>query len=403
MSFARFTAGAFLMLVQSQAAFPVENRLASWQQDLKVFEEQFGGHQKDFDKLYPGLHDQIAELRSNIGKLSDAEIELQLMKMVASANIGHNVVFPPPTIRPLPLTLGWYSDGLAVIGAAPDYAAALGTHVVRIGSMTPDQLLAGVAPYIGHENETALRARSAGLMKMASLLEHVGAADASDSVLLTLAKPGGQPFTLAIAPGLKAKQVSMFEELHVPTALYRKQLDRYYWYEYLADSDALYIQYNRCENDPKLKFADFARGLFAFADAHPVKRVIVDLRLNGGGDSRVIGALKNGLKARAALRSHVFVLIGPGTFSSAQMAGIEFRKEMRATLVGEATGEKLNGYGEVKVLKLPNSGLRMQYSTKFFRLAKDDADALEPDIRVTRSLPDALAGRDPVLEAALKQ
>jgi hypothetical protein len=85
------------------------------------------------------------------------------------------------------------------------------------------------------------------------------------------------------------------------------------------------------------------------------------------------------------------------------MAAIEFRNDLHATLVGEATGERLNGYGEVKELKLPNSGLRMQYTTKFFRLAKDDADALEPDLRVSRSLEDALAGRDPVLEAALQK
>jgi hypothetical protein len=45
------------------------------------------------------------------------------------------------------------------------------------------------------------------------------------------------------------------------------------------------------------------------------------------------------------------------------MAAIEFRSDLHATLVGEATGEKLNGYGEVKVLTLPNSGLKMQYST----------------------------------------
>jgi C-terminal processing protease CtpA/Prc len=291
-----------------------------------------------------------------------------------------------------------------VVSATPDYASALGTHMVRIGSMAPDQLLAAAAPFIGHENEHWLKVRSTGMMKMLSLLQHVGAADSGDSVQFTLSKPGGDPFTLGISKGeIRVKQVSMFDELHIPVALYRKHLDSFYWYEYLADDQALYVQYNRCENDPKLKFGDFARDLFAFADSHPVKRVVVDLRLNGGGDSRVIGPLKSGLKAREALRSNVYVLIGPGTFSSAQMAGIEFRNDLHATLVGEATGEKLNGYGEVKELKLPNSGLRMQYTTKFFRLAKDDADALEPDLRVSRSLEDALAGRDPVLEAALKK
>jgi len=397
----KFVAG---LLMLAGAAWGAGDREANWREDLKIFESQFGGHQKDFDKLYPGVHDELEALRGEIGQLTDAEIELRLMKMVASANVGHNMMFPTPAFRALPLTLAWYADGLAVVGAGPDYASALGTHVVRIGSMTPEQLLAAVAPYIGHENDNWLKARSSALMKMLSLLQQVGAAGPGDGVPFTLTKPGGDPFTMVLAKGeARVKQVTMFDELHIPVALYRKHLDSFYWYEYLADSQALYVQYNRCENDPKQKFGDFAQDLFAFADSHPVARVVVDLRLNGGGDSRVIGPLKSGLKTRAALRANLFVLIGPRTFSSAQMAGIEFQHDLHAKLVGEATGERLNGYGEVRVLKLPNSGLSMQYSTKFFRLSKDEKDALEPDIRVSQSLADALAGKDPVLEAALQK
>jgi hypothetical protein len=78
------------------------------------------------------------------------------------------------------------------------------------------------------------------------------------------------------------------------------------------------------------------------------------------------------------------------------------RRELNATLVGEPTGEKLNSYGEVRHLKLPNSGLSIQYSTELFRMQKDgDADALNPDIPAPYTLADLLAARDPALEAAL--
>jgi hypothetical protein len=383
-----------------------EDRDANWREDLKVFESAFSGHQKDFNKLYPGLHGEVETLRGEIGKLTDAEIALRVMKMVASANVGHNTVYLPGRtlgFYPIPFMLAWYSDGLAV-GAAPSaYASAQGAHVLRIGSMTPEQALAAVAPYISHENAAALRDQSNRFLQMVSVLRQIGAADSSSNVTFTLVKPGGEPFTVTVGaaePGMK--RITMFDALHITLPLYQKQPDRFYWYEYLADSQALYIQYNRCKNDPKLSFADFTRELFAFADSHPVNRVVVDLRLNPGGNSRVIGPLKHALEARAALRSKVFVLIGPRTFSSAQMAAVEFRHDLHAMLVGEATGEMLNGYGEVKELTLPHSGLKMQYSTKYFRLGKNDASALEPDVRATTSLEDALAGRDPVLEAALK-
>ncbi|HEU4387648.1 MAG TPA: peptidase S41, partial [Blastocatellia bacterium] len=117
----------------------------------------------------------------------------------------------------------------------------------------------------------------------------------------------------------------------------------------------------------------------------------------------VIWPLFSGLKKREALSAHLFVLIGPATFSSAQDNALDLRRDLKATLVGEATGERPNGYGEVRTIELPNSGLIVQYCTKYFRTVKDsDPPALEPDVRVFSNLADVLAGRDPVLEAALK-
>jgi hypothetical protein len=53
-------------------------------------------------------------------------------------------------------------------------------------------------------------------------------------------------------------------------------------------------------------------------------------------------------------------------------------------------------------LELPNSKLPVQYSTKHFRLLpRSDPPSLEPDLPVALTLGDFLAGRDPILEAAL--
>lgn len=398
-----------LCQAQSPTPSPTPDREARWRQDLKFFADELAAHQADFAKLYPqpGFNRELEAMQAEIPKLTDAEIVLRLMRLVASANVGHNHVYLPIFkfgLRQLPLSLQWYSDGLAVVSATPDYTAALGTRVLRIGTMTPEQVLAAVAPYISHENDAWLRQASPGYIETLKILQQIGAVGADGRVAFTLAKPGGEPFTLAVTVGdPRVEQVSMFDALKVPATFYRKHPGSYYWHEYLADSRALYIQYNKCANDPKLPFTDFARDLFAAADAHPVERVVIDLRFNGGGNSMIIWPLMAGLKARAALRSCVYVLIGPGTFSSAQDNAIDLRSTLHATLVGEPTGEKPNGYGEVKLLTLPNSKLQIQYSTKFFHLVKDsDPSALEPDVRVSRTLDDALAGRDPVLEAALR-
>jgi C-terminal processing protease CtpA/Prc len=151
-----------------------------------------------------------------------------------------------------------------------------------------------------------------------------------------------------------------------------------------------------------LRFSDFAGRVLADVDAHPVKRVVIDMRENGGGDSRIIRPLKDGLEARLGKIGHVYVLIGPVTFSAGTDNAIELQSSLHATLVGEATGGKPSSYGEVKYVTLPNSKLIVQYTTKWFGSRKDsEPAALEPDVPVPLKLADALSGRDPALEAAL--
>jgi hypothetical protein len=70
-------------------------------------------------------------------------------------------------------------------------------------------------------------------------------------------------------------RISMYDVLPIPMPLSRKVRDREYWYEYLPDSRAVYLQYNECKNDPKLPFAQFAAQVLAEADAKNADRFII--------------------------------------------------------------------------------------------------------------------------------
>lgn len=74
----------------------------------------------------------------------------------------------------------------------------------------------------------------------------------------------------------------------------------------------------------------------------------------------------------------VFVLIGPNTFSSANMTANAIQDYHLATLVGEPTGEPANDYGELVFIKLPNTGLSFATSTKQFIRANGDAKDPNP-------------------------
>jgi hypothetical protein len=381
-----------------------------WRADLQFFAREFAARQLDFAKLYPRERFQpaLAEIDRTLPQTTDADVVLSLMRLVASANVAHTLVRSPPVMfHRLPVTFFWFSDGLAISAAAEEYRDALGLMVVKIGALSPAALEAAVAPHIAHENDQWLHQQSPSFMVIAELLQRLGQVEPDGRVAITLAKADGTTIVLRVTPGgtLKpAVQITAADALHVPTALFRKRQDAYYWHEYLPDSKALYVQYNRCANDPQQPFSEFTKELFAFADSHAIERVVVDLRLNSGGNSTVIAPLVAGLKSRPALsaRGRLYAIIGRATFSSGLLAAMNFRDDLHAILVGEPLGEKPNSYGEVRELTLPNSQLVVQYSTKFFRLvANGDPPAYVPDVPAARSLADALAGRDPALDAAL--
>jgi C-terminal processing protease CtpA/Prc len=307
-----------------------------------------------------------------------------------------------------PVTMVWFSDGLAVVAAAPEYQEILGARVIRIGSMTPAQAESAVTPYIAHENAAHLLAESPRYFATVELMQHEKIADADGHLQLTCAKVAGQEFTIDLAPPgagkAKRKLVAALDVLPIPTTLRYKHRKAFYWQEYLADRQTLYIQLNNCHEQPGHPFKDFDQDLFAFADSHPVRRVILDLRSNKGGDPKMTNPLEDDFLARPALtaRGHLYVLVDRSTFSAAMDEAAYFRKHFQAILVGEPPGNKPNHYGNAESFKLPNSKLEVEYSTRYVRKIRDaDPLTLAPDIVVPYTLNDFLAGCDSVLETAL--
>jgi len=395
-------------LANSAAVLSRENR---WQEDLDYFARELPARHLDFFKLVSKgkFEREVRTLARALPNMSDVEVVFRLMRLGASAGVAHTWVgFPPkaPVFHGYPFILHWFGDELAVVAATPEHRQLLAARVLKIGSKTPKQAVAAVAPYISYENKIWLSAQSPLLLRNAELLQLLKITQPDGHLRLSLVRPDGERLALDIAPAAQADPlpwVTAWDALSIPPVLHRKRRDPY-WYEYLPDNRALYIQYNQCRDVPEHPFASFVREVLALADSNAVERVVVDLRFNGGGSSSVIRPLVTGLKSRAHLRGkdHLLVLIGPNTFSSGVHAAVELRGDPGATLVGQPTGGKPNSYGESPHFRLPHSQMEVHYCTKNFRLIRNaNPPSLMPDVRVTPSLKDFLAGRDPELEAAL--
>lgn len=153
--------------------------------------------------------------------------------------------------------------------------------------------------------------------------------------------------------------------------------------QYLPSGRALYLPYRMCAEDKSYPITSFEQ------------------RNNPGGASWVLDPLIDKLKEVPALPGRVFVLINQGTASSASINAYTMKHKLQATLVGSTTQSSPNKPGEVKMFKLPESGLNISYSTRKFHLVEEETDSLYPDIPVDLTITDYEEDVDRVVQTVL--
>jgi hypothetical protein len=293
----------------------------------------------------------------------------------------------------MPFTIFWFETGPVIVNATDDHAALVGARIMRVNGRDLRSVADTLRLYLSNENELGFWLRAGLLLLRPQALRDVGLGGDSTSTTFELEK-NGVPSTDTVRGVQTAGFVLPIRE----APLYRQRPGERYWWTYLPSERTVFVKYNQCR-DPE----DFKRMTDSIAtaiDTHRPLRVVVDLRDNGGGNSNVVFPLIDALKARAAINrpDALFVIIGRATLSSGLFAAVDLKKNTRATLIGEPTGEHPNHYGEQRVLKLPNSGIEVTYSTKFHEIIERNADAYAPAVLVPPTPESYLRGIDPAMQ-----
>ena len=112
-------------------------------------------------------------------------------------------------------------------------------------------------------------------------------------------------------------------------------------YSYEVIDDYLRIGYSSCKEDYKDQMSDFIHLIDGVIEEYKLDKVILDLRGNSGGNSRIILPLINYLS-----NYNVTVLVNEEVFSSGLHAIDELRK-INATFVGSNIGSQFNRFGDI--------------------------------------------------------
>jgi tetratricopeptide (TPR) repeat protein len=366
----------------------------------------------------------VRSLDARIPSLARHRILVEMARIVAMVGDGHTNLAPTrdPRVgfRTYPLRLYLFADGLAVRAASREHADAVGAKVVRIGSSSADQAYRAVRELIGRDNEMDARFFAPHLLVMPEILHALGLIDDMEDAAFTL-DVGGTVRTLRLSPAGPAELlapetdttwmprpelVDARDGAARPTPLWLQAPQDRYRFVPLPEAKAVYVQYNQVgDKEGGETIAAFADRLLAFLDANPIERLVLDLRLNRGGNGELNRPLLVALiRARRVDRpGGLFVLVGRSTWSAAQFLVNDLEKYTHAIFVGEPTGGKVNAFGDSSRITLPHSGVTVRVSTLWWQGDERDARPwTAPQVAADLALADYRANVDPALDAALR-
>jgi hypothetical protein len=360
---------------------------------------------------------EVDELARRAPSISRNELLVGVLRIIAllGPRNGHTGLFPgdPSHTSPLslyPLRLYHFADGVYVVGARD--RSLVGNRVVSIDGTPVERVLELVRPLTPADNPTNTRGLGPHFLLTAEVLDGLGVTEGARRATFTFERPGAQRTQVELTPIPGPRYAATFADPHhghnpsslpfAPRPSYLAGSARPMWARKLAGGRAVYFAYNSVVPPSP----GFVRSLARLVRAPKARRVIVDVRLNGGGDNTTYGPLTSLLDSSAVdRRGKLYVLIGRATFSAAANFAAELDRDTRATFVGEATGGGVETYGDTFPLHLPTVGWTVHIAARYHhrkRNAKDRRLAVEPDIRVDLTSTQYFAGRDPVLARALR-
>ena len=415
-------------------------------EDWKLIEEWLQNEPGFSDAQRRSALEQVAERLRQNPQLTDAEFYLEVRRLTAMADNGHSNVSTVPVFTQFglaPLRTYWFSDGLYIVRARGDLRRFIGGKMVAVEGMPVDEVAerlkvyhGGTMPFFKHYTASTL-ILSPALIEAAKISE-----DADLTITVALPQGGEEDVTiraqdavrgltrvrpwrsLASSPiaGEDDGWSSAFEAgAAQPLAL--QDEEALFRYLLLDEGKTAYIQFRANIGSQPVPINTFVENTLEQLKADKPQTIILDNRFNGGGDLTRTADFGLTLPSLVPDNGKVLVLTGNGTFS----AGIynafypKAADPGKTVIIGQMVGDRTRFWAErgLRAYRLPQSGYVLNYSLQLHDIGAGCPDkeichlanrtrwnvavgSLAPDVSVETTLADFMAGRDPVLEAALK-
>lgn len=393
-----------------------------WQEDLRFIQNTI---HTDYSHLFVKTTKEIFDaevetLYKDIPNLQEHEIIVGFSRIISLFKYGHTYISfhqDPFEFSQLPFNLYQFNDGIYIQGTHKNYPNALGAKVIAVEGKPISEVLKTIEPTVEVENSQYFKAYGINNIRYPEILHAQKITkNLQNKVTLTLEK-NGKTFIQYFTALEKGKRVPTHRGYvhqnenwldardQATTPLYLQKLDKIYFSEYLAKEKVMYIRHSRIRDEVEESTKDFYARVFNEIETYDVEKLVIDLRLNGGGNNYLNkDVIKEIIKSEKINKiGKLFVIIGKRTFSACQNLVNEIDNYTNAIFVGEPTAENINFWGDNRPVTLPNSAIDISLSYLWWqdKPALENADWIAPSIQVTMSFDEYTSNQDPVLQAAL--
>jgi len=341
------------------------------------------------------FNSKIQHLLNNKEKYEPEEIYVRMLEIVASIGDGHTNLRPFEYYNDYPLRFYWLQDDIYISRISTDQKMLLGSKLIAVDGLPIKDVMAKIFKLVpGHESITFSEGWASYYVRVAEILYGLGICSSKKNVLYKIETPSGEvielPFKIEPANS-EIKIVRPYEN----EPMYRDTKGNGLWFSEV-DHNIIYFHFS--EYPRKKEFKKIGKELNKYLENTTNKSLFVDLRINGGGNfnrgRELIGLIEKTITMK---NIPVNVAISGDTYSAAVANAIDFRERLNATLLGEVTAGRPNGYQENSSFVLPKTKIPGSCSSEYYKFQKEDTPGLFPDVEIKFTWDDYASGRDVIL------
>ena len=323
----------------------------------------------------------FSDLRKRADGLSVAAFQLEVARLFALAHNGHTMLVAglwPSQFNRIPVRMQRFADGIFIIDA--DNPTLIGRKVVSVDDQAIEDLRQRFGEFWGavpakRDDWLGYWLESPELLHAAGMARHV------DRLSLRLQDGQGSNTTATLKATVQPPAHGRYAFFHssrlvehlganlvsnTTIPLYLAEPDKLFRYASLPEWNAFYLQLRYNIDVGKQRVNEFVEAATAAIKEQKPTHLIVDLRLDSGGDLNTTRAFMQALPPLLPGNGRIFAITSGRTFS-AGIASLGYLKQAggdSVIIVGESIGDELEYWAEGNLTELSVSKAEVLYATE---------------------------------------